>query len=225
MAKERAGFQKGFAVSGGGRFRMAASALAIVAALAAAAPAMAQDEDDESDEKKKDEIVVTGTNIRGVENPTVPVISFSREDIDLSGATNLEQFSRIIPQNLATQSSETLFGGNDSTRIRQLNVTGFDLRGLGAGATLTLINGRRTANSGGAGFVDISAIPFAAIQSIDVLTDGASAIYGADAVAGVVNILTRRDFEGVDITASVAGVTEGNKRDYDVAVTGGHNWR
>lgn len=172
-----------------------------------------------------EEIIVTGTNIRGVTNPTVPVQQFDREDIDLSGAATVEDFLRTIPQNFSGLNPIASGSGNDFNNVNNsLNGTGVDLRGLGAGATLTLLNGRRMTASGLGNFVDVSVLPLGAIERVDVLTDGASAIYGSDAVAGVVNFITRKDFEGLEVRARYGMVTDGSKEDYGLGAAGGVNW-
>ena len=174
-----------------------------------------------------EEIIVigTGTNIRGVENPTVPVLTFDREDIDLSGAATVEEFLRTIPQNFGSETQLTADSANRNSSTRN-NVQGssVDLRGLGAGSTLVLLNGRRMAAAGNGSFVDVSVLPLGVIERIDIMTDGASAIYGSDAVGGVVNFLTRKDFEGVDVNASYGAVTDGSMEDYSVGGAGGTSW-
>ena len=172
-----------------------------------------------------DTVIVTGTNIRGVENPTVPVLQFDREDIDLSGAATLDDFLRTIPQNFASETQLSANSGNpnDSGRNRSLG-TSVDLRGLGAGSTLTLLNGRRMTTTGEGTSVDINVLPLGVIERVDVLTDGATAVYGSDAVGGVVNFVTRKDYEGLDINARYGTVTDGSKEDFGVGGAGGFSW-
>lgn len=207
--------------------------LASVATFLFGAGAHAQDvetvddpEGGEQSEQEKDVIVVTGTNIRGVNNPTTPVISFDRETLELSGIATLQEFPRIIPQNYnGSTSVESSIGDNPFSASNGTHGTGFDLRGLGAGSTLTLLNGRRLMASGTLGnFVDISTLPLAAIDRVEILTDGASAIYGSDAVGGVVNFILRDDYEGIEARARVASVTEGDKLDYQFGATAGDSW-
>ena len=182
------------------------------------------DYEDDSD-YEADEVIVTGTNIRGVENPTVPVLQFDREDIDLSGAATLDDFLRTIPQNFASETQLTAESGNPNDSGRnQTQGTSVDLRGLGAGSTLTLLNGRRMTAAGEAGGVDINIIPLGAIERVEVLTDGATAVYGSDAVGGVINFITRKDYEGFDINARYGTVTEGSKEDFGIGGAGGFNW-
>src|SRR5262249_15156173 len=103
--------------------------------------------------------------------------------------------------------------------------TGINLRGLGARATLVLINGRRLASSGtDAEFVDIESIPLSAVERIDILPDSASALYGADAVGGVVNFIMRKDFAGAESVARAGTGTASTLKEYLVAQTLGHHW-
>ena len=184
------------------------------------------DTDKEDFGEELEEIVVTGTNIRGVENPTVPIIQFDREAIELSGAATVEDFLRTVPQNFQGISpvagdSANPNGGNGSNPLLGTSV---DLRGLGAGSTLSLLNGRRLAATGDASFVDVSVLPLGAIERVDVQTDGASAVYGTDAVGGVVNFITRRDYEGFDVNARYGTVTDGSREEFGVGAAGGTSW-
>ena len=172
-----------------------------------------------------DEVIVTGTNIRGVENPTVPVLQFDREDIDLSGAATVDDFLRTIPQNFASETQLTAESGNPFTSGRNRSQgTSVDLRGLGGGSTLVLLNGRRLPFSGDAAIVDVNVIPLGAIERIEVLTDGATAVYGSDAVGGVINFITRDNYRGLDVNARYGTVTEGSREDWGVGGAGGFSW-
>ena len=179
----------------------------------------------EGDALIMDIIVVTGTNIRGVENPTTPVLQFDREEIELSGVGTVEDFLSTVPQNFG---SETVLSDNSDNPFGSgrgiVGQSTVDLRGLGSGSTLILLNGRRMTTSGLGSFVDVSTLPIGVIDRVDVLTDGASAVYGSDAVGGVVNFITRRDYEGFDITARYSTVTDGSKEEYSLGGAGGVNW-
>jgi iron complex outermembrane receptor protein len=163
-----------------------------------------------------DEMIVTGTYIRGAAPASSPAITYSAKDIEKSGATTLESFLEKIPQNFSSVGSDTFrvnTGGLNSAR-NQSRGTAINLRGLGPGSTLVLLNGRRLAPAGGLGeFVDASMIPLSAIERVEILTDGASAIYGADAVGGVVNFILRSDFEGVEVALRNGGGTRGGARE------------
>ncbi|WP_053553268.1 TonB-dependent receptor [Sphingopyxis sp. 113P3] len=148
-------------------------------------------------------IIVTGTRIRGTGPIGSPVTTIDRAAIEKSGMNSAQQILQALPQafgggpNEATLGATTRNGaGTDGTYAASIN-----LRGLGPSSTLVLIDGSRPALGGlGGVFADISLIPVSAIDRMEVLTDGASAIYGADAVAGVVNIRLRNDFEGAETT-------------------------
>jgi iron complex outermembrane receptor protein len=145
--------------------------------------------------------VVTGTNIRKVlEEQTLPVMVVSREEIAKSGAINIEQ----IVQSIAASSTAGATTGSVLAGSASYGVSSASLRGLGAQRTLVLLNGRRltpfsNVSSTGGG-VDLNAIPVAAIERVEVLLDGASSIYGSDAEAGVINFITRKDYQGTDVS-------------------------
>lgn len=156
-----------------------------------------------------DEIVVTGTHIRGAKDIAQPSFTMTREEIDKAGFNTVENLFEKLPENFNTVTPLGRAAGNLSgDTVASLNwtrVTAIDLRGLGAESTLTLINGRRRAGSVFGRVVDVSAIPLSVIERVDVVTGGASALYGADAVAGVVNIITRRNFNGAESRVSYGG--------------------
>lgn len=174
------------------------------------------------------EVLVTGTHIRGVENDTVPVLTFDRRYIDRSGYTNMMQFIESLPLQFkggpagATESAP--FGAAANFGQNLSRGTGFNLHGLGSVSTLTLVNGRRVAPSGQGQFIDVSTIPLAAVERIEILTDGASAIYGADAVAGVVNILLRKDFDGAETGLQYGTTTQGGLDEQRVSQLVGQSW-
>lgn len=171
----------------------------------------------------RQDIVVTGTHVRGAP-PTSPVITLTRRQVEESGATSVEGLMRRLPQNLSAGVDQENFGvagtGSDITQ----NGAGINLRGLGQRATLVLINGRRIAPSDTGSFVDVSLIPITAIDRVEVLTDGASAIYGSDAVGGVVNFILRKDFKGVEPVVQVGTTTEGGGRQLLAGLTAGGKW-
>ena len=149
----------------------------------AAMPTFAQESDD-ADELEP--FVIVGSNIAtDIEDPQVKVDIFTESDIEDSGAETLSQFIRKQPFAIGSgNSNETRSnGGNGSA--------GVDLRGLGGG-TLVLINGRRP----GIGGIDLNLVPLAAIERLEIQKDGASALYGSDAIAGVVNIVFKQGFSG-----------------------------
>ncbi|WP_129791706.1 TonB-dependent siderophore receptor [Sphingosinicella sp. CPCC 101087] len=158
------------------------------------------------------EIVVTGSHIRGVRDTASPTQTITRRDIEKTGYSTVEELFESLPQNFDEVTPEGRFANEGGSLLRGLNnsrVTAIDLRGLGAQSTLTLVNGTRRAGSIGGRVVDISAIPLSVIERVEIVTGGRSAIYGADAVAGVVNLVTRRSFDGAESQAYFGLAQEG----------------
>lgn len=149
-----------------------------------------------------EEIIVTGTSIRGVTPESSPLAVFTAQDIAVTGAVTIEQFLSKLPQNNNTLSELGVASGGREFNAESANSV--DLRGLGVGTTLVLLNGRRVAPSSAGRAPDVSFIPLALVDRIEVLTDGASAIYGADAVGGVVNIILKKGQEGAETSVSYA---------------------
>ncbi|WP_165424376.1 TonB-dependent receptor plug domain-containing protein [Pseudoxanthomonas winnipegensis] len=176
-----------------------------------------------------DAVLVTGTNIRGAEPAGNVVQVIGAEQIKASGKSTIADFLRDLPANFAggVGLSDNVQGGQDASAAGA-NMTGgqgVNLRGLGALSTLVLVDGRRVAAAGQYGdFVDISNIPLAAIDRIEVLADGASAVYGSDAVGGVVNIILKRDAEGFDTSVRVGTTTQGGGQQTQVSQTWGGSW-
>ncbi|MFC6199399.1 TonB-dependent receptor domain-containing protein [Ponticaulis profundi] len=194
-------------------------------------------EEVESDESEKtplrqDVIVVTGTNIRGIAPDSSPVQVFSREDLQESGVSTIQDFLKTMPQNFGGGSNAEVVGGlpNDFSASYNSGRSGTygssaNLRGLGAGSTLVLLNNHRVAPSSGLGdFVDISLFPASAIERMEVLTDGASSIYGGDAVAGVMNFILREDYDGAEAMVRYGSVTNGDLDEYRASMTYGKAW-
>ncbi|MDM7955795.1 TonB-dependent receptor [Blastomonas sp.] len=171
-------------------------------------------------------IVVTGSNIRSTGIGVSPLIEITSENIERSGTGTIAEALALLPQNFGgTANEDTSLTGSDRT-INNLGLgSSINLRGLGSDATLTLVNGRRVAGSGGRGdFTDLSLIPLAAVERIEILTDGASAVYGSDAVGGVVNLLLRRDFEGTETRYRLGSVTRGGSQDVQLGQLAGTRW-
>ncbi|WP_374472592.1 TonB-dependent receptor plug domain-containing protein [Phenylobacterium sp.] len=174
-----------------------------MAAALGATPAAAQSADPSV---AVEEVIVTGTRLRlqDFEAPN-PVTTLSAETIQRSGVTNLTEYLTDIP---ALTGSQDLADGADTTTPSAAGLNLLNLRNLGTERTLVLVDGRRHVSSqpGTAG-VDINAIPLAMIERVEILTGGASAVYGADGVSGVVNFILRKNFEGVDFRAQT-GVSD-----------------
>ena len=166
--------------------------LALSAALVFPAGAFAQAQQDEG-ALALEEVVVTGSRIRRSDTSSIsPITVLSEEDLAVSGNLTLENFIQDMP---------SVNGGDFGAGVNNGNpgIASVSLRGLGPNRTLALVNGKRFASASVNGFVDLNMIPTAIVERIEVLRDGASTVYGSDAIAGVVNIITKKDFEGVDI--------------------------
>jgi len=173
-------------------------------------------------------VTVTGTRIRGGSTPS-PVITIGSEQIQEEGFTDLGEVIRSVPQNFSGgQNPGVLTGNLAGAGNANQNMTGgssLNLRGLGADATLTLLNGRRLAYGGFTQAVDISAIPVEAVERIEIVPDGASAIYGSDAVGGVGNVILKRDFDGVTVGTRFGTATQGGLTSREYNVTAGATWQ
>jgi iron complex outermembrane recepter protein len=173
-----------------------------------------------------EEVVVTGSHIRNTVVAS-PVVVISRQQMREAGQTDLGQVVRSIPQNFTGGQNPGIgFGGSDN-RNTNSNITGgssLNLRGLGPDATLTLLNGHRLSYGSFTQSVDISTIPLAAVDRLEVVADGASALYGSDAVGGVANVILQRDYDGVNVTARVGGATAGGDDQRQYSVVAGTRW-
>lgn len=175
----------------------------------------------------KSDVVVTGTRIRGQAPVGSNVISIDRKAIAESGYATTQQIAQSIPQNFGGGPNESTGPAGTFDANAGLNATrgaSINLRGLGASSTLVLLNGDRAPLSGFGGiFADISMIPVSAIERIEVVADGASAIYGSDAVAGVVNILPRLHFRGAE-TSVRYGSADGAAQEFQASQIIGAHW-
>src|SRR6185312_1209522 len=173
-----------------------------------------------------DTVTVTGTRIRGGSTPS-PVITIGSEQIQQEGFTDLGGVIRSISQNFNGGQNPGIVGGAEGGGIANQNISGgssLNLRGLGPDATLTLLNGRRLAYSGFVQAVDIDAIPVEAVDRLEIIPDGASAIYGSDAVGGVGNVILKRDYDGVTLGTGYGGATDGGLITRDYTATAGTYW-
>ena len=161
-----------------------------------------------------DRLEVTGSRIRQVDVATAqPVLSISRQDIEAQGFASVGD----ILQNISAAGSPSFSRSSPLTANQEAGGQYIDLRNLGAQRTLVLVNGKRLAISPD-GFQDVSTIPTVMVERIEVLKDGASSIYGSDAMAGVINIITRKNFTGAEANAYVGqyGQGDGTKKSYDM---------
>lgn len=174
------------------------------AALAFAAPAMAQDAPQDTE---LGEVVITGSRIPQTNlTTTSPVTQVTGEDIDIAGVTRVEDLVNQLPQAFAAQNSTVSNGASGTATV--------SLRNLGSSRTLVLIDGRRMGyGSPNDDAADLNQIPEQLVERVEVMTGGASAVYGSDAVAGVVNFIMKKDFEGIQIDAQYGFYQHHN--DYD----------
>lgn len=170
------------------------------------------------------DVVVTGTRIPGAKVAS-QVITVSREDARNAGQATLGEVVRSLPQSFGGGQNPGI--GFNVPAINGVDVGGgssINLRGLGSDATLTLLNGHRLAYSGSRQSVDVSTIPLGALDRIEIVADGASALYGSDAVGGVANIILRPDMDGIETRARLGGATEGGDFQQQYGVTAGTRW-
>lgn len=196
--------------------RRSGSAFVLMAAApqALAAPVEAQGE-----------ITVTGSRIRGAPVAS-PVIQVTREEARNAGQATLVEIVRSLPQNFGGgQNPGVGFNVPETNGADVGGGASINLRGLGGDATLTLLNGHRLSYNAAKQSVDISGIPLGAVSRIDVVPDGASALFGSDAVAGVVNILLRRDLEGLETSARLGVPTDGGGFSQTYGATAGTRWQ
>jgi len=215
------------------KYLLQSTMIAGLATAGFAAPAYAQvddddlvtitvDDNDDADADDADMIVVTGSRIRRtVGDAPVPLQVIDQEQADISGFNNIADFLSDIP---ALQGSQV----PDDTTGAVLNAAGLNLlnlRNLGSQRTLVLIDGKRqVASQSGTAAVDVGTIPFIAIDRTEVVTGGASSLYGADAVSGVVNFITKRDFDGIEIDGQFAEDKNGFNDSYRLSGMIGSNF-
>lgn len=170
------------------------------------------------------EIIVTGTRLRGTPVAS-PVISLTQREMINGGHASLRDAIRDIPQNFnGGQNPAVGLGIPEGNGLNLGSGTGLNLRGIGGDATLTLLNGHRLPYNLNNNSVDISTIPFEAIERVEIVADGSSALYGSDAVAGVANILLRNSFEGARLSARLGTSTEGGGFEQQYSAIAGGNW-
>jgi iron complex outermembrane receptor protein len=178
----------------------------LVALIGIATPVLAQTATSER-------VVVTGSSIKRIQlEGALPMQVITREDIDRAGIVSAEQLvSRITANGTGADNLSSNVGIQLGTTDRNNNGnSSANLRGLGASSTLVLLNGRRIAVHGAKGnAVDLNSVPLAAIERVEVLKDGASAIYGTDAIGGVINFILRKDFAGAEVSAFADKTSDG----------------
>jgi iron complex outermembrane receptor protein len=181
--------------------------------------------DDATAGRAETEILVTGSRIKqNPNNSALPLQIVTTEEIQRNGINSPEQLLMFLtssgsgPENLASN-SDVVSGAQRGTN----GLSAANLRGQGSASTLVLLNGRRVAAHGLSGSaVDVNQIPFAALERVEVLKDGASAIYGTDAVGGVINFITRKDYQGVGLQGFTDVTEEGDGNIYRVSAIAGY---
>ena len=185
--------------------------------------ALAQDDTAAADEAEfeevaVEEIIVTGSRLRRRDfNAPSPITSIDSDQIQNSGQANLEAALNQMPQVTPGLTRSINNGSNGGS-------ADINLRGLGSQRTLVMLNGRRMAASGIGSAVDINNLPQVLIDRVEIITGGATTVYGSDAVSGVVNFITRRDFDGFGLDAGVYMTEQGDANTYDLNLTYGHNF-
>jgi iron complex outermembrane receptor protein len=204
--------------------RLALGALSVSAALgmlAGGARAQEQGPDVEPAPKKMQRVEITGSAIKRLESETaLPVQVITRAEIDKAGVTTAAELMARVSANVGglTDGASINVGGD------QRGFNSANLRGVGTSSTLVLLNGRRMANFASPGDdagVDLNNIPAAALQRVEVLLDGASALYGTDAIGGVINFITRKDYQGVELNVYGSRTDEGGAGKRTASITAG----
>jgi iron complex outermembrane receptor protein len=194
----------------------------LASSVAAALAVMAQAAYAQEEQPKMQRVEITGSSIKRIDSETaLPVQTISREEIEKMGATTAAELVKNISANTAPLTDGPSITDGTSGQ-RGLNAA--NMRGIGASSTLVLLNGRRLANFASPGDnagVDLNNIPAGAIQRVEVLKDGASAIYGTDAIGGVINFITRKDYKGVDLAGSIAGTQHGGAGKKTASISAG----
>lgn len=191
---------------------MIGGAVIVAATTFAAAPAVAQEA------TEVDEVVITGSRI--VRRDAVaesPIVTVTNEELTQAGSTTVEHYLNTLPQVTAGLSSQS---NNPSSNGRAF----IDLRGLGSGRNLVLIDGRRPMGSTAGGTVDVNTIPAALVERVEIITGGAASTYGADAVSGVVNFILNDNFEGVELDAQYRITEEDDGEEWGYNLTFGGNF-
>src|SRR5260221_7083711 len=161
----------------------------------------------QTEPQRGERVEVTGSSIKRIEAETaLPVQILRRDDIDRIGATTTEELLHYVTATTSAGSIQATQANGTVTTSQ----SAISLRALGATRTLVLVNGRRVAVFGGttSTAVDVNSIPISAIERIEVLKEGASSLYGSDAIAGVGNFILRREYHGTEVRANVGSPTQ-----------------
>ena len=187
------------------RLKLSSAILAALGMSVTAGAAFAQDEEIE-------EVVITGTLIKDPNfESSSPIQVVSRDEIDLQAALNAEEILREVPGGVPSIGANVNNGNGGFSYV--------NLRGLGSNRNVVLIDGVRYAPSELTGRFDLNNIPMAMVERIDVLTGGASTTYGADAIGGVVNVVTKKNFTGIEINADWGETSENDGEEKQVSLS------
>ncbi|MCV2883142.1 TonB-dependent receptor [Aestuariibacter sp. AA17] len=194
----------------------------VFGAVAASAPAAMAQESEGAQEKAIEKISVTGSRIARTDLvATSPITIIDETSIEITGATNVANFINNLPAAGIPGTSDT--NSNFNTTTTGLNTV--DLRNLGTERTLVLVNGRRhIGGSAGSPTVDVSMIPINLVERVEVVTGGAAAVYGSEAISGVINFIMKDDFEGVEFNARYGDSDLGGGEEKDFSITVGGNF-
>jgi iron complex outermembrane receptor protein len=176
-----------------------------------------------AEEADLEQVIVTGSRIaRPDYDSASPIVSVTQDFFRRSGSRTVESqlntLPQFVPSYTGTTNNPRATGGN----LGQANV---DLRGLGTPSTLVLVDGKRLTPANGTGVVDLNIIPSSLIESVEIITGGASAVYGSDALAGVVNLKLRREFDGFQIDGTWGQTEHSDGTQYEAGLTAGHGVR
>lgn len=170
-----------------------------------------------AEEEQVERIQITGSSIKRTDmEGSLPITSITSSDIAKTGVTSVPDLMQKIPQMQGFTTASDSVGGSGGGQQTA------SLRDLGGEYTLVLVNGRRLATAGSGSAIDLNSIPLAAIKRVDVLTDGASAIYGSDAIVGVINFIMKSDFQGLNLNARIDKPQESGGESSNFSITGGY---
>ena len=205
----------------------------IFAAIASSSTFAADEPNNSPEGEDVEKILITGSRIENAA-PTTQVITINRDDIETRGFSSVEDILKSLPQNFSGMSTATTSNDTAGSTLAQpdryAGQSSADLRGLGRSNVLVLVNGRRQTISASSEVssqsetgVNLSSIPFSAIERVEIVMDGASSVYGADAIGGVINIILRNDYEGAELSVRYeSGANGGDSIVFDGSY--GHSW-
>lgn len=188
------------------------------AMTAVSLPALAQDQTSASDQSALEEVVVTGSRIvRKDYESNSPIVTVQKDLFDMSGTASIESNLNKLPQFTPTLKNPTQGGDIQPTALNTPGSATVSLRGIGANRSLVLLDGRRATPSNASMVVDINTIPQAAIERVEIISGGASSTYGADAMAGVVNFILKKNFQGLELDGQSSVSQYGDNFEYQVS--------